>query len=121
MTVKPGALDIEIIRGGKFDITITCRNKETQELINFTGKKARAQFRRTWQSPTKLASIDTETLGGITLGGAAGTIRMVIGASKTKLMLAAEGVWDIEIYTTEDDVDKYFKGNIIFDPEVTRE
>lgn len=120
MTVMPGKLDLTIIRGARFNMRLLFKNKTTQVPLDFTGLNARAHFRRTKESLNTLLKIDTLGEGGLILGGAAGTIDFDVGGTLTTLMKAASGVWDLELYFTEDNVYRLLEGVATMDGEVTR-
>lgn len=87
--------------------------------VNLTGYSARMQVRPEVESDTVLVELTTEN-GRITLGGVNGTLLMQIEAAITS-MIASDGVYDLEIYNSDDEVYRVIKGKFIVDPEVTRD
>lgn len=97
--------------------------------INLTGFIARMQIRPSIDSTTVLLELTTEN-GGITLGGAAGTIDLLADADATALLdfspstpaalAAGAGVYDLELEAADGEVTRLLQGNVVLDPEVTR-
>lgn len=117
--------------------------------VDLTGCHARMQVRATPSSAAKIFDLDDQLKGGITLGGAAGTITVKI--ANTALTTTANGgtldlssisgnpqtvletfndgttlrgygpagVYDIEIVDTLSTVTRLVQGQVVFDPEVT--
>jgi hypothetical protein len=76
------------------------------------------QVRRTIDSATPIVSLTTAN-GGITLGGADGTIEIIISAANTAL-LTSSGVYDLEIVSDAGVVSRVLQGEWRLSPEVTR-
>ena len=80
----------------------------------------------TWQLVLTLydssnALIDlTVALGGITLGGVAGTITIDRSATQTSALKFTAGVYDLEIQSSTGEVTRVLQGDFIVSPEVTR-
>lgn len=90
--------------------------------IDLTGCTARMQVRSEVESLDVLLELTTEN-GGITLGGAAGTVELYAGATATSAITWQSGVFDLEIVfpgASPDDVDRIAQGSISVSPEVTR-
>ena len=90
--------------------------------MDFTGCKARMQVRAEIGSTVVLLELTTEN-GGITLGGAAGTIDLYVGATATAAINWEGGVFDLEIIhpgALPDDVTRIAQGTVSVSPEVTR-
>lgn len=86
--------------------------------VNLTGYTARMQIRETVESTTTLVSL-TE-LSGITLGGTAGTIAIVISATATALLDFDSAVYDLEVVSAGGVVTPVAYGNVYLNDEVTR-
>lgn len=89
--------------------------------INLTGGLARMMARNTYSAATPFLSIDSAALGGITLGGALGTMTVEIPASKTKdFPHIPSGVYDIEFVDVAGKVGRVIEGKFAVHPEVTK-
>lgn len=87
--------------------------------VNLTGFTARMQIRETVESTTVLHSLTTEN-GGITLGGAAGTIALTISASDTAAFTFDTAVYDLEVVSGGGVVTEIASGAVLMNNEVTR-
>jgi hypothetical protein len=87
--------------------------------VNLTGFTARMQIRETVESTTVLHSLTTEN-GGITLGGAAGTIALLISATDTAAFTFDSAVYDLEIISAGGVVTEVMSGTVTLGDEVTR-
>ena len=87
--------------------------------VNLTGFTARMQIRETVESTTTIASLTTEN-GGITLGGAAGTIALLLSATATALLTVDSAVYDLEIVSGGGVVTTVLSGNVYLTDETTR-
>ena len=88
--------------------------------INLTGYTARLSVRTHHSSDTVLLSLTTAN-GGITLGGAAGTIAVTATAVQTAAIAAPiVGVYDLELVSSAGAVTRLIEGGAVVTPEVTR-
>ncbi len=87
--------------------------------VDLTGCTARMQIRETIPSSVVLHSLTTEN-GGITLGGVAGTIALLIPATATAAFAWTSGVWDLEIVNGTE-VTRLLYGPVVVTQEVTRD
>lgn len=117
MTAKPGICNLVIYQGTTFNPVLTWKN-EDNTLVNLTSYTARMQGRSTVNSPVTLFSLTTEN-GGITLGGAAGTISLLMTAAQTTALIA-NGVYDLELISAGGIVTRLLQGTITLSAEVTR-
>jgi hypothetical protein len=77
------------------------------------------QVRETYSSSTSIVSLTSGA--GITLGGAAGTIAIVISATTTAALTAPfSGVYDLELVSAGGVVTRLLQGAATVSPEVTR-
>ncbi len=88
--------------------------------VDLSGYTARMQVRSEVESPTVLLSMTTEN-GGITLGGAAGTIDLYVSAEQTAAITWEGGVWDLEIVYPSGEVTRLAQGSMSVSKEVTRD
>ena len=87
--------------------------------VNLTGFTARMQIRETVESTAVLHSLTTEN-GGITLGGAAGTIALTISATDTAAFTFDTAVYDLEVVSGGGVVTEIASGAVLMNNEVTR-
>ncbi len=119
MTTYPGKYNVHIQQGATLDKTIVWKD-ENGALINLTGWKARMHMRETVDAATAFLTLTTEN-GGITLGGAAGTIRWLASATATSAIQAKQGVYDLEMIAPDTvTVLRLLEGLVLLDQEVTR-
>jgi len=114
--VISGVHNFTIDQGATFSRTITVKNYD-ESLYNLTGHTARMQIRRQIEDTTVMLELTTEN-GRITLGGAAGTIELLITAADTST-LTTSGVYDLELVEGAV-VKRLIRGNINLNLEVTR-
>ena len=113
-----GQWNLTIDQGATFDVTLTWRD-EAGSPVDLSGYTARAQIRSQVTSATPL--VDLTVGDGITLGGGAGTIRLVIDDTDTAALPAPfDGVWDLEVESGSGVVTRLLAGTVTVTPEVTR-
>jgi hypothetical protein len=91
---------------------------------DLTGYTARMQVRKYMESSTTIAQLTTENLSTnrITLGNPDpedGTITLFMRAEDTRA-ITVSGVYDIEIISPSNEVDRILQGEFVLSPEVTR-
>jgi hypothetical protein len=86
--------------------------------INLNGYTSRLQVRETHYAQETIVALTSGS--GITLGGSAGTIDLLISASATAAFNAGNFVYDLEIQSTNGTIDRLIEGSFIVTPEVTR-
>jgi hypothetical protein len=110
--------NLEINQGATFSLTATWKDS-TGAAINLTGYTARLQVRENYASTTTIVSLTSSS--GITLGGAAGTVTIIITASATSALIAPwAGVYDLELVDASGVVTRLLEGAATVSPEVTR-
>lgn len=87
-------------------------------VVNLTTYTARMQVREKHSSTAKQLELTTSN-GGITLGGALGTIIINATAIQTANLFAKEYVYDLELVSGTT-VTRIMEGKFIVTPEVTR-
>lgn len=115
--MTPGRVNFICPQGSTFNRRITYKINDVP--VNLTGYSSRLQVREAHYSTSTLVDIATTT-GGITLGGSAGTIDLLISASATSLIDAGNFVYDLEIQASNGTVDRLIEGSFVVTPEVTR-
>src|SRR3990172_7738982 len=89
--------DFTLEQGATFEYTLTWVN-EAGSPENLTGYSARLQARLGSSETTEAAiDLDSELLGGITLGDALGTIDILIDAVTTAAIAPGKYVYDLEL------------------------
>lgn len=121
-----GTLNLTIEQGAKFSRLLTWQDA-AGDPIDVSSYEARMQIRATTDSTAVLFKLlstgGTSADGTITLGGAAGTILLEIGADLTETITTwSSGVYDLELYVAADvtDVTRLVQGSVTVSPEVTR-
>lgn len=112
-------LKLTIEQGATFRKTLTWKTGTPAVAVDLTGCTARMHIRTEIASPTPLVSLTTEN-GGIILGGAAGTIVLLITATATAAIAWEAGVYDLEIILANGDVRRLLYGPVAVSLEVTR-
>lgn len=112
-----------IQQGATFMLSFTVWDEEGGACVprNLDGWTARMQVRSSYESPTPVLSLSTET-GGIVLTPAEGRVSLFATATQTAAIAApAAYVYDIEAQQTETGrVDRWLEGVARVTPEVTR-
>jgi hypothetical protein len=85
--------------------------------VNLTGYAARMQVKEKYSSTVKQLDLTTSN-GGITLGGALGTITINATATQTSTIVPKEYIYDLELVYIST-VNRIIEGKFIVTPEVT--
>jgi hypothetical protein len=110
--------NMTIDQGATFELRVTWKDPDGVP-INLSGYTARMQIRDTYSSATPLVSITSGS--GITLGGTAGTVDLLIPAETTSALNAPlSGVYDLEIVNGGTVVTRLIQGTVTITAEVTR-
>lgn len=113
--------NIIIQQGATFKLHLTLKDSGNV-LIDLTGCTARMEIKSNYADLAGAAIVSiTETLnsqGQLVLGGAAGTIDILILATHTDTLLAESYFYDLELQTGTD-VERIMQGNALVDPQVT--
>lgn len=94
MSVQPGRKNFTIWAGATFHKTLTV--KRSGILWDLTGYTSNLIIRDTPLSPTIFATLTTAS-GGIILGGALGTLQIIISATDTASYTWINGAYDLLI------------------------
>jgi len=113
-----GVYNLTIEQGATLDLALTWKDAAGTP-INLTGYTARLQVRPSIDSATTLLTMTTEN-GRISLGGAAGTIRLLLDAATTASLTWTSGVYDLELQSAGGTVTRLLAGTVTVSPEVTR-
>lgn len=112
-----GTLDFTIEQGATFNLLLTWKINDVP--VNLTNWTARLQARVDVEDTETVLSLTTEN-GGITLGGALGTISLDRTATQTALLLAGTYVYDLELISGVGAVTRLVQGELDISAEVTR-
>jgi len=118
MTTNPGTYDITIHQGATFGLVLTWKD-DTEEEVDLTGFSARLQMRESIDAEEPFLTLTTEN-GGITLGGATGTITLSSAASDTAALAVTSGVYDLELISGSGIITRLLQGSVLISREVTR-
>lgn len=112
-----GSFDFTIEQGATFNLVMTWKIDGTP--VNLTNWTARLQARVDVEDTEVILSLTTEN-GGITLGGALGTISLDRTAAQTTLLQTGSFVYDLELISGVNSVTRLLQGELIISAEVTR-
>lgn len=118
LSSQAGKLTIVIEQGTTFNPVLTYKDS-LGALINLTGYTARMQIRLKKTSAAFLVELTTEN-GGITLGGAAGTITLLITAVASAALTFTSASYDLELIAGGGAVTRLLEGSVTLSPEVTK-
>lgn len=113
-----GTYNITCDQGATFKRTITWTN-QAKTPYNLTGYTARMQVRSNVTSNTVVLELTTGN-GRITLGGAAGTVDLLVSAANTASLTSGLYVYDLELVSGGGEVTRLIEGNFNVRAEVTR-
>ena len=114
--MKPAKYNTVCPQGATYDTQFTYKINKFP--VNLTGYTARMQVRETHTSPTTLVSLTNGS--GITLGGVAGTIDILISSQQTEGFNPVPHVYDLELIAPNGSVTRILEGTFNITPEVTR-
>lgn len=115
MSWIPGTYNITAQRYATFDQTLTLRN-ENGNLLDLSGYTAAFQVRQTYSSSTAVISLTQAS--GITLGGALGTVRIVVTDEATSAIEEGNYVYDL-VLTTGGVAKRWLQGKFTLTAGVT--
>ena len=114
--MTPGLVNFVCPQGSTFRRTLTYTLDNLP--INLSGYSSRLQVRQAYYSEDPIISLVSGS--GITIGGSAGTIDILIAASATSAFPTGVHVYDLEIVSPSNIVDRLIEGTFNVTPEVTR-
>ena len=114
--MKPAKYNILCPQGSTYDVQFTYKIKKYP--VNLTGYNARMQVRESYTSSNTLVSLSNGS--GITLGGKAGTISILISAVETAAFNPNTYIYDLELVSPNQQVIRIIEGSFTVTPEVTR-
>jgi hypothetical protein len=114
--MTPGLVNFVCPQGSTFRRTLTYSLDNVP--IDLSGYSSRLQVRQAYYSEDPIISLVSGS--GITVGGSAGTIDILISASVTSNFPTGTHVYDLEIVSPSNLVDRLIEGTFNVTPEVTR-
>jgi hypothetical protein len=114
--INPGDYNIKCPQGATFDKTFTITVNGSP--MNLTGYTAAMQVRETYDSTSTLLSLTNGS--GITLGGTAGTIAVLVASTATAAIADGFYSYDLEITSGGGVTDRLLQGKFVVTPQVTR-
>jgi hypothetical protein len=110
-----GVYPLHLEQGATFRLQVTW-NAAGGQPINLTGQTAHMQVRTAHDGALLL---DLSSGAGLTLGGTAGTVDIVITAAQTSSLTVWRAVYDLYIIPPAGDYTRLLEGPIVIDPTVT--
>ena len=109
MSMRPGRYDITIERGTTYDQEFTFRlNGDLVDLSGFTGSM---DFRRAPNSEDVDLAVTSEN-GRLQIGGADGTVRVLITADDTEAISMRLGSYRLDLVSPDGTVRSWLKGKV---------
>jgi|SRR5210317_914188 len=108
-----------IEQGATFNKVLTLKDS-SDAVVNLTGyTSAEMDLRRNPDSSSEIATLTTEN-SRITLGGSAGTITLTISATDTANLTAGDGVYDLDLTTSDGSILRILEGTYTIRRNVSR-
>ena len=114
--ITPGVYNLTVYAGADFDQTFTITQGGTA--LNLTGYSASMQVREAADATATLLSLTSGT--GITLGGTAGTVAVVITSAQSSALSAGSYAYDLELVSGSSIVTRLLQGGFSVSGNVTR-
>jgi hypothetical protein len=115
--ITPGAYDITCFQGADFDQQFVVSQGGTA--LNWTGFTARMQVREAADATATLLNLNTNG-SGITLGGTAGTINLVVTSTQSAAIPSGSFAYDLELVSSGNQVTRLLQGSFNVVGNVTR-
>ena len=113
---KTGTRNAACEQGATFSFSLTWKDSGGSA-VNLTGYTARMKIKKDVEDTSAVLTLTTEN-GGITLGGALGTIALLATATQTGALDAGNYVYDLEMVLSST-VTRLIEGNFQVTPQVT--
>ena len=113
--MTPGLVNFVCPQGSTFRRTLTYTLDEVP--VDLSGYSSRLQVRQAYYSEDPIVSLVSGS--GITMGGSAGTIDILISTSVTSQFPTGTHVYDLEIISPSNIVDRLIECTFNVTPEVT--
>ena len=115
--MTPGRYNFTCPQGSTFQSTLTYKIDDVP--VNLSGYSSRLQVREFHDSSEYITNL-TSPSNGLTMGGSAGTIDIFISAEDTTNFIIGDHVYDLEIISPSNVVNRLIEGRFNVTPEVTR-
>jgi len=116
MTVVPARVDLTIYQGSDFSQVVTFLQTAGGDPVDLTGLSGRMHIRPSKGSEEMIMDLTTEN-NRLTFGGTTGVVTMTLTAAETATILT-DGVYDLDMVSSETSSDRYLQGLIILSKEV---
>jgi hypothetical protein len=113
--INPGTYNFTLYQGADFDRTFTVTQGGTA--LNLTGYSAAMQVREAADSTATLLSLTSGS--GITLGGTAGSVAVVITSAQSSAIASGSYAYDLELFSGAQ-VTRLLQGAVNVSGNVTR-
>jgi hypothetical protein len=117
--IQPGVLDLKMWQGATWNYELIWEDGNPSAPVDLTGYTAKMQVRATKADTKVILELTSLLGGGITLGGALGTIDLDLNAGYTRWVPAGRFVYDLEM-TNGATVTRLIEGAFVVSGEVTR-
>lgn len=114
--MTPGRINFTCPQGSTFSRHLVYKIDDVP--VNLSGYSARMQVRELHESDEYLVYLQQNS--GITLGGSAGTIDILIDDTTTANFIIGDHVYDLEVESPSGITDRLIEGRFLVTPEVTR-
>ena len=115
--ITPGTFDITCFQGADFDQQFAVTQGGTA--LNWTSYTARMQVREAADATATLLDLNTNG-SGITLGGTAGTITVVVTSTQSAAIPSGSFAYDLELVSSGNQVTRLLQGSFNVVGNVTR-
>lgn len=116
--IEPAVYALVVFQGASFDKTFRWTDSNDVP-FDLTGCTARMQARLKVTTADALFSLTTEN-GGLVLGDVDGTVQILIEPAASSAWAWRKAVYDLEVIYPSGRVERFLKGSLTVDPEVTR-
>jgi len=114
--ITPGTYNLTLFQGADFDQTFNITQGGTA--LNLTGYTSRMQVREAADSTATLLSLTDGA--GITLGGTAGSVAVVITSAQSSAIASGSFAYDLELISGSSIVTRLLQGGFSVSGNVTR-
>jgi hypothetical protein len=108
-----------VLQGATLQEKLVWSEKDSGQPVDLSGYTARMQAREYADSASAFIDLTTEN-GGITLGGASGSIDIAMTATATAALTPIKGVYDLELISGSGIVYRIVQGELCVIAEVTQ-
>lgn len=117
MTITAGDYDFTIYQGRTFSTVLTWKDQNNNP-VNLTGYSARLQARASTDAASTIVDLSNPS-GGISLGGAAGTITLSMSEAATGALTADKAIYDLKVTDSLGTSNTLLRGTVFITKRVT--